>query len=52
MKSSKNEELLKFPIRILCVFSSLDRGGAESMVMNIYRKINREINGKTPGVGK
>lgn len=29
------------PIRILCVFSSLDRGGAESMCMNLYRHIDR-----------
>ena len=29
------------PIRVLCVFSSLDRGGAESMCMNLYRKIDR-----------
>ena len=29
------------PIRILCVFSSLDRGGAESMCMNLYRNIDR-----------
>lgn len=29
-------------IRVLCVFSTLDRGGAESMCMNIYRHINRE----------
>ena len=33
---NKNE-----PIRILCVFSRLDRGGAESMCMNLYRKIDR-----------
>ena len=30
------------PIRILCVFGKLSRGGAESMCMNLYRKINRE----------
>ena len=30
------------PIRILCVFSTLDRGGAETMCMNLYRCINRE----------
>jgi len=30
------------PIRILQVFASLDRGGAETMMMNIYRKIDRE----------
>lgn len=29
------------PIRVLCVFSTLDRGGAESMCMNLYRHINR-----------
>lgn len=30
------------PIRILQVFASLDRGGAETMIMNIYRKIDRD----------
>ena len=29
------------PIRVLCVFSTLDRGGAESMCMNLYRKIDK-----------
>ena len=29
------------PIRALCVFSTLDRGGAESMCMNLYRHIDR-----------
>ena len=29
------------PIRVLCVFARLDRGGAESMCMNLYRKIDR-----------
>lgn len=29
------------PIRILCVFSWLDRGGAETMCMNLYRNIDR-----------
>lgn len=29
------------PIRVLCVFSSLDRGGVESMCMNLYRNIDR-----------
>lgn len=29
------------PIRILCVFSTLNRGGAESMCMNLYRNIDR-----------
>ena len=33
---------MNYPIRILCVFSTLDRGGAESMCMNIYRHIDRE----------
>ena len=33
----------KEPIRVLCVFSSLDRGGAESMCMNLYRNIDREL---------
>jgi glycosyltransferase involved in cell wall biosynthesis len=30
------------PIRILHVFASLDRGGAETMIMTIYRKIDKE----------
>ena len=29
------------PIRILHVFGRLDRGGAETMVMNLYRNVNR-----------
>lgn len=29
------------PLRILCVFSTLDRGGAENMCMNLYRVIDR-----------
>ena len=29
------------PIRVLCVFMSLDRGGAESMCMSLYRNIDR-----------
>ena len=29
------------PIRVLCVFSTLDRGGAESMCINLYRHIDR-----------
>lgn len=29
------------PIRILQVFATLDRGGAETMIMNIYRNIDR-----------
>lgn len=31
------------PIRVLCVFSMLDRGGAENMCMNLYRNIDRNI---------
>lgn len=30
-----------YPIRVLCVFSTLDRGGAETMCMNLYRHIDR-----------
>lgn len=30
------------PIRVLHVLGRLDRGGAETMVMNIYRNINRD----------
>ena len=33
---------MKEIVRILCVFSTLDRGGAETMCMNLYRHINRE----------
>ena len=29
------------PIRILCVLAVLDRGGAETMCMNLYRQIDR-----------
>lgn len=29
------------PIRVLCVFSELNRGGAETMCMNLYRHIDR-----------
>lgn len=29
------------PIRILCVFGSLNRGGSETMCMNLYRNIDR-----------
>lgn len=29
------------PIRILCVVSTLDHGGSETMCMNVYRAINR-----------
>ena len=30
------------PMRVLCVFSCLDRGGSETMCMNIYRSIDRK----------
>jgi len=30
------------PLRVLCVFSTLNRGGAETMCMNLYRHIDRE----------
>ena len=33
---------MDYPIRILCVFSTLDRGGAETMAMSLFRKINRD----------
>src|SRR5699024_11061766 len=29
-------------IRVLHVFGSLDRGGAETMVMNLYRNLNKK----------
>jgi len=32
----------EYPIRVLCVFSTLDRGGAESMCMSLYQHIDRE----------
>lgn len=30
------------PIRVLCVFGRLDRGGAETMCMNLYRHLDKE----------
>ncbi|GIP16503.1 putative glycosyltransferase EpsF [Paenibacillus montaniterrae] len=33
---------MRSPIRILHVFAHMNRGGAETMIMNIYRKINRD----------
>lgn len=30
------------PIRVLQVFASLDRGGAEAMIMSLYRNINKD----------
>ena len=38
---SRYKYLIREPIRILCVMSTLDRGGAESMCMNLYRHIDR-----------
>ncbi len=35
--------MVKKPIRILHVLSIMDRGGAETFVMNIYRKTRRDI---------
>ncbi|MFD1707995.1 glycosyltransferase family 1 protein [Siminovitchia sediminis] len=32
----------KLPVRILHVVSAMDRGGAETLIMNIYRNIDRE----------
>ncbi|HHT7114384.1 TPA: glycosyltransferase family 1 protein [Bacillus cereus] len=32
---------MKAPIRILQVFNSMNRGGAESMIMNLYRQIDK-----------
>lgn len=32
-----------YPIRILHVFGRMDRGGAETMVMNLYRNIDRNL---------
>lgn len=31
------------PIRVLCVFARLDRGGAESMCMNLYRAMDKQL---------
>ena len=30
------------PVRVLCVFATLNQGGAETMCMNLYRHIDRE----------
>ena len=47
----------KGPIRILNLFTIMDRGGAETLVMNYYRKIDRSkvqfdflVHRETPGV--
>lgn len=36
-----NMNSVKYPIRVLCVFARLDRGGAETMCMNLYRHVDR-----------
>lgn len=36
-----NKDMLQYPIRILNLFTIMDRGGAETMVMNYYRHIDR-----------
>lgn len=33
---------MSIPIRVLCVMSTLGRGGAETMVMNLFRNIDRD----------
>lgn len=33
---------MKDPVRVLQVIGAMDRGGAESLIMNIYRNIDRE----------
>lgn len=37
-----NRDINNEPIRILQVFGAMNRGGAESMIMNIYRNIDRQ----------
>ena len=37
MKTDNNA----YPVRVLCLFTLLDRGGAETMCMNLYRNIDR-----------
>lgn len=32
---------MQYPVRVLQVFSQMNRGGAETMIMNLYRNINR-----------
>ena len=36
-----NEKRVQYPIRVLNLFTVMDRGGAETMVMNYYRHIDR-----------
>lgn len=35
-----NEDIIQYPIRVLNLFTIMDRGGAETMVMNYYRHID------------
>ena len=36
-----NEKNYNYPIRVLHVIGIMNRGGAETMIMNLYRKIDR-----------
>ena len=36
-----NDNTIQYPIRVLNLFTIMDRGGAETMVMNYYRHIDR-----------
>lgn len=36
-----NKDMIQYPIRVLNLFTIMDRGGAETMVMNYYRHIDR-----------
>lgn len=39
----ENTEEINHPIRVLHVIGVMDRGGAEAMIMNLYRNIDRNI---------
>ena len=41
MSSEMRTQTSKEPVRVLNLFTIMDRGGAETMVMNYYRKIDR-----------
>ena len=43
LSNKTQNKSLNYPIRVLCVMSTLDRGGAESMCMNLYRRIDKEL---------
>lgn len=34
---------MDYPIHVLCVVSTLDRGGAETMIMNLFKEIDRNL---------